>query len=86
MGTPSESQENDALLERMARAAADLKEHVDSVRIFCTLHRDDTKNTVFLDAGKGNWYAQFGQIVEWVEKEKQRARNEQTKGDESSDE
>lgn len=81
MSDASESAENNALLDRMEKAASDLKEHCDSIRIFCTLHRDDSKNTVYLDVGKGNWYAQFGQVIEWVEMQNQRARNLQTKRD-----
>lgn len=67
--------ENDALLDRIEKAAAELKEHCDSVRIFCTLHRDDTKETTFLDVGKGNFYAQHGQIQEWLTVQDQRTRN-----------
>ena len=81
MSDEVESKENDALMDRIEKAAMDLKEHCDSIRIFATLHRDDSKNTTYLDIGKGNWYAQFGQIVEWVEAQNQRNRNHQTKRD-----
>ena len=79
MSDETEKVENDALLDRMDKAALDLKEHFDSVTIFCTLHRDDTKNTTHMTVGKGNWYARFGQVVEWVISQDQKSRDHETR-------
>lgn len=49
--------------------AAQLAEHFDSVRIFCTKHNSDGKGdsaTHGFSKGRGNYYAQEGQIREWL--------------------
>jgi hypothetical protein len=52
----------------LQRHVADLMEHFDSVRIFVTLHSDDgSKDTKQLDQGDGNFYAQLGQVHEWLD-------------------
>jgi hypothetical protein len=45
-----------------------LGEHFDSVQIFAT--RDEPaerEGTIKISKGVGNWYARYGQVVEWVE-------------------
>jgi hypothetical protein len=69
--------ENDALMDRLEKVACDLREHCDSVRIFCTIHRDDTKETSYFTIGKGNFYAQQGQVLEWSVCMDQKSRNSQ---------
>lgn len=61
---PEEPSPDDKLLKIIMDAASRLSEHFDSVRIFCTKHgRGQTKNYT---TGSGNYYAQVGQVREWV--------------------
>lgn len=47
--------------------ASKLAEHFDSVRVFVTRHSDDcTKETFSYETGRGNFYAQLGQIHEFI--------------------
>jgi len=44
-----------------------LREHVDSVRIFVTTDMEEGRSeTVSYDSGKGNFFAQLGQVQEWL--------------------
>lgn len=55
--------------DAVKKAIADIMEHCDSVRIFVTKDGDgrgDDKATLAYNRGDGNWFAQYGQIVEWV--------------------
>lgn len=45
---------------------AQLGEHFDSVRIFVTRHRGQDQSTASYDSGSGNFFAQLGQVGEWV--------------------
>ncbi len=48
-------------------AASKLAEHVDSVIIFVTKQGDgSSSNTFSCFTGRGNFYAQIGQVREWV--------------------
>ncbi len=50
------------------KAASELGEHFDSVRIFVTWQAEDNQSiTRSLDISYGNWFASFGQVLEWVE-------------------
>lgn len=65
--------------ERAARmvneAASTLAEFCDSVRIFVTLPGEsDAQNTNSFSVGRGNFYAQFGQIQHWMEQQLERTR------------
>jgi len=67
---------DDELQAILKRHVADLMEHFDSVRILATVHLDDgSKNTKSLEEGDGNFYAQLGQVHEWldIQREYQRA-------------
>jgi hypothetical protein len=46
-------------------AACNLGEHFSSVRIFVTLQGDDERETGSYTTGKGDFYAQKGNIDEW---------------------
>lgn len=54
--------------------AIQLTEHFDSVQIFVTRMTEDQDNIIGASTGEGNWYARFGQVVEWVEQQNERAR------------
>jgi hypothetical protein len=65
------------LMELVDLHAAQLAEHFDSVRIFCTKHNSDGEGdsaTQGYSKGRGNYYAQEGQIREWLT-----AMNEETR-------
>lgn len=49
-----------------------LAEHFDTIQIFVTQHATDDgeQSTISLHLGSGNWYARYGQIAEWLIKEK----------------
>jgi hypothetical protein len=58
-------------LRRIEEALDLLIEHFDCVQIFAT--RDESGElggTVRISRGRGNWYARFGQVMLWVEREK----------------
>ncbi len=45
---------------------AKMLEHFDSVRIFVTLHNGGEEETQAYETGGGNFYAQLGQVKEWI--------------------
>jgi len=60
--------EKKAIEGKVHRAAAMLYEHCDSVRIFITTH-EGVEGTHAFTHGVGNFYAQKGQIDEWLKDE-----------------
>lgn len=54
------------LREKVDAVVAQLSEHFDSVRIFVTLHNGGEEATQSYETGGGNFYAQLGQVREWV--------------------
>jgi hypothetical protein len=48
-----------------------LMEHFDTVRIFVTTHSGASETTQGFDTGGGNFFAQLGQIKEWVQQQNQ---------------
>jgi hypothetical protein len=70
--------ERDEFAEKMRRVAEDLGEHAESVRIFCTIKRDDNgSGTQLIARGCGNWYAQYGSVKEWVLRAEEEVRLEE---------
>lgn len=65
------------------RAKAQLMEHFESVRIFVTKHSGADDETGAYTVGQGNFYAQLGQISEWVSIQDQHQRNDAIKRDSS---
>lgn len=64
------------LKEMVERAADALSEHAESVRIFVTDRTMDGKaNSRGIEAGRGNFYAQLGQIQEFLFVQEQFAKN-----------
>ena len=81
---------DDLLPEHLEKKLTDAKnvlmEHFDSCRIFVTLHEDDSKNTGAYTVGGGNFYAQRGNIQEWMNFMDERERiYEQTRHEENDD-
>lgn len=54
---------------------AKLLENFDSVRVFVTRHDGNQENTASYETGGGNFYAQLGQVQEWVCIQEQYQRN-----------
>lgn len=72
-------EQQDAELQIVKDATAQLGEHFDSVQIFVTRFEpgpDDDPNagTVNIDFGSGNWFARFGQVENWVDKCRERTK------------
>lgn len=64
---------DDKALKMIEGHVGRLSEHFDSVRILCTKHENgQTKNYTI---GAGNWYAQIGQVREWVTIDDERVRD-----------
>ena len=57
-------QEDDDRLKRLAKAADLLAEHFSTVQIIAT-YEDGDVTTPFI-SGRGNWYARYGSVIEWV--------------------
>lgn len=75
-------------LEIVERHVSDLMEHFDSVQIFATLPQSDPLESAFsaLRCGAGNWYARYGNVCEWVEQQKERARIQEHDDDDETPE
>lgn len=59
--------EIERLNQLVGEYSSKLAEHCDSVRIFVTKHGDGSlSNSVSINEGRGNYYAQYGQVKEWV--------------------
>lgn len=65
--------EQDPDMRELARHAAQLGEHFDSVRIFATRTQDG--KTFAVSTGSGNWHAQYGTVREWMLQQDERARD-----------
>lgn len=61
---PDEMAEADRLIKE---AVQKISGHVDAVRIFATKKREGGQDGTWrLSVGYGNWYAQYGQIRDWI--------------------
>lgn len=63
-------------------ACAKLLENFESVRIFVTRHDGNAENTASFETGGGNFYAQLGQVAEWLAIQDQYQRNYAVRKDE----
>jgi hypothetical protein len=62
------------------KALKELGEHCDTVQIFVTAHNPEGEKetcTASYARGIGNWFARFGQVVDWLERKCERARIEE---------
>lgn len=59
----------------VAEAVEKLMEHFDSVRIFVTRHDGSQDATACYERGGGNFYAQLGQVAQWITVQDQYQRN-----------
>jgi hypothetical protein len=54
-------------IARLETCLAHLGEHFDAVHIFATRHESGEEGgTIKVQKGVGNWYARYGQIVEFL--------------------
>jgi hypothetical protein len=51
------------------KAIETLGEHFDTVQIFCTRSEGQAEGTTFVTRGTGNWFARYGSIRLWMERE-----------------
>lgn len=67
--------ESEAEYELVKRHVQELGEHFESVRIFVTVHGDAGQGeTRSIESGCGNFYAQIGQVQEWLDIQRARSR------------
>jgi hypothetical protein len=57
-------QEDDDRMKRLAKAADALAEHFSTVQIIATV--EDADIATPFNSGRGNWYARYGSVIEWV--------------------
>lgn len=71
------------ITELVAKLASELGEHVDSVRIFVTARNEsDADAWIAYSEGRGNIYAQIGQVGEWLERQTERVRIDENTSEE----
>lgn len=61
--------------ERVKKACETLIEHFDTVQIFVTRHEASEGGTVNVKHGLGNYFARVGQVVDWLEVERESSRS-----------
>ncbi len=66
--------ERNQLMGMMTAVAAKLGEHFNSVRIIAT--RENNGETESFTVGSGNYFAQLGSALEWVDKQREQSRLE----------
>lgn len=81
------TEERNDLKHRVGVAADQLAEHFESVLILVTRKTEDgSQNTLSFETGRGNFYAQLGQVTEWLEIQREYQRCEAKRRDEKEDE
>jgi len=76
-------QEDDDRMKRLSKAADLLAEHFSSVQIIATYEEGETTP---YHSGRGNWYARYGSVIEWVMLSEDQMRNSfEGEGDDEED-
>ena len=75
--------EQDKIKHLVDDACTRLIEHVDSVQILVTFHTEDGQPTSSYETGRGNFFARLGQVVEWLEMQREYERCEAKRRDET---
>lgn len=57
-------------LELIQKALDTLGEYFDAVQIFATRHEESEGGTIRVSKGVGNYYARYGHIALWMQKQK----------------
>lgn len=79
--TDPESAERERLLELVKFHTRELMKHFDSVQFFGTLIDPNDGATDAIDHGAGNWYARYGQVVDWLTATEARTADHATRDD-----
>lgn len=66
-------------IEYVKRHVTMLSEHFDTVQIFVSRYDDSEGETAVIHNGKGNYYARYGHVKQWLKVEE---RNIQTESEE----
>jgi len=75
---------DDELKSLVARHVTELGEHFDSVLVLVTCpHPDNAQTTQSYERGSGNFYAQLGQVTEWLAMQQEYQRAEARRRDAS---
>lgn len=61
-----EEEEIERHLKIIESHIAQLSEHFETVQIFVTKVLSETDETLSYGVGAGNWYARYGQTVDWL--------------------
>jgi hypothetical protein len=61
--------------EALERACKMVMCHFDTVQIFASRFKSDGNLTYRGDRGKGNWFARYGQVKEWIVSEEEGFKN-----------
>jgi hypothetical protein len=78
----SEDATPDPIQKIIEQHCAELMEHCDACRIFVSRNDSGKQETAGNTTGGGNYYAQLGQIEQWLISQRQHVRNETPKDDE----
>lgn len=63
----NEPEFTDEDVQRLENALKTLTEYYDAVHIFANRAvGEEDGNTIFVSRGRGNWFARYGQVKEWV--------------------
>lgn len=69
-------------MKMVEKAVNELGDHFDSVQIFVSRYDSGQEDgTVNINIGVGNWYARYGQVMEWCIKQEERTRKHIQKED-----
>lgn len=55
-------------------AATKLADHFENVHIFVNRHYPSDGGTLRYEQGRGNWFARYGQVREWLLREEETSR------------
>ena len=66
------SDQKDHDLSIVRKACGELMMHFDSVQVFVTRYEPSNDHgTVNVHCGRGNWFARFGQVQHWMDRQVQ---------------
>lgn len=68
-------QEKDRIKKIVDDCVAKIGEHVDAVQVIVSHHNQDASNTMSYEKGSGNFHTRLGSVQEWIEVQRQHARN-----------
>lgn len=68
-------QEKERIKKIVDDCVAKIGEHADAVQVIVSHHNHDSNNTMSYDKGSGNFHTRLGSVHEWIEVQRQYARN-----------